>query len=521
MRNAIDLWMSIRVVLGVSALAIPVNSYAAQSSYFTGPSKLPGAIYAEHFDTGGEGVAYHDSTPENEPGAYRTEGVDIESSEEGGYDIGWITPGEWLEYTVDVTSAGTYTTEIRYAADGYGGTMHIEFGGIDKTGPIELSDSGGWQTWQTITKRVELDAGTQVMRLAFDTGSADGWLANIDRIQVFEQAPYAGRSSGRRIESEHYDEGGEGIAYHDTTPENEPGAFRTDEGVDVEETSDEGGGYDVGWILPGEWLEYRIGYQSEPYTFAVRYASQGFGGTMHIEVGGVDKTGPIELLDTGGWQVWNTIYVRGVNLPGETLGDHRIMRLSFDTPGPDGWLANINWVELIQGPDAASGPPVTIPYAIIEAERYDFGGEMVAYHDSTPENEGGADLSVNRGYAVDVETTSDVGGGYDVGWITPGEWLIYSTYVSETATYTPEIRFAADGHGGFMHLEFFYPKRETIRTGPIELPGTGGWQTWQTLTVPNIHLPQGRWYMRMVFDTGNADGWLANINWVRFTKAGP
>lgn len=499
-------------------VAFPSFVLAVQSPYESVPG-IPGMVYAERFDSGGEGVAYHDSTPGNEPGAYRNEGVDIEHSEEGGYDVGWVTPGEWLEYTVDVTTTGTYTLEIRYAADGYGGTMHVEFDDVDKTGPIELPDTGGWQTWQTTSKRVELAAGIHVMRLAFDTGSPDGWLANIDSVRVFEQAPYGGQYHGIRIEAENYDLGGEGVAYHDTTPENEPGAFRTDQGVDVEQTWDEGGGYDVGWVRPGEWLEYSISYASEPYTFAIRYASLGFGGTMHIELGGIDKTGPIELPDTGDWQAWNTVYVRGVSLPGETLpGAHtRILRLSFDTPGADGWLANINYVDKIFGPAVYSGPPARIPGRTIEAEGYDVGGEQISYHDTTAENEPGA----FRTDGVDVEFTSDAGGGYDVGWITPGEWLIYTVDIEETATYSAEIRYAADGYGGSMHLEFQYPKQETVRTGPIALPDTGGWQAWQTLTVPNIRLPAGRRLMWLMFDTGNDDGWLANINWIRFTKTGP
>jgi len=36
------------------------------------------------------------------------------------------------------------------------------------------------------------------------------------------------------------------------------GQYRPDEGVDIEKTSDTGGGYNVGWISEGEWLEYTI-----------------------------------------------------------------------------------------------------------------------------------------------------------------------------------------------------------------------------------------------------------------------
>lgn len=55
------------------------NSLPAVNTPFGGTAiGLPGRIEAENFDNGGEGVAYHDTTPTaNEGGAYRSEGVDI------------------------------------------------------------------------------------------------------------------------------------------------------------------------------------------------------------------------------------------------------------------------------------------------------------------------------------------------------------------------------------------------------------------------------------------------------------
>ncbi len=61
------------------------------------PAALPGRIEAEDYDAGGEGVAYHDTTPGNEGGVYRLDDVDIEPlTGSKGYNVGWIRPGEWL-----------------------------------------------------------------------------------------------------------------------------------------------------------------------------------------------------------------------------------------------------------------------------------------------------------------------------------------------------------------------------------------------------------------------------------------
>lgn len=53
------------------------------------------------------------------------------------------------------------------------------------------------------------------------------------------------------IQAEHFDEGGEGVGYHDIDATNSGGAFRAD-GVDLEPAA--GGGHNVGWVADGEWL---------------------------------------------------------------------------------------------------------------------------------------------------------------------------------------------------------------------------------------------------------------------------
>lgn len=152
------------------------------------PHSIPGTIQAEDFDNGGEGVAYHDTDINNNGGAYRSTAVDIQASggaESGGYDIGWTQAGEWLEYTVNVATADSHTVEARVASDGDGGTFHIEFNGVDRTGPITVPNTGGWQNWTTLTiPNVNLGAGTQVMRLAQDSnGPVTNSIGNINWIR--------------------------------------------------------------------------------------------------------------------------------------------------------------------------------------------------------------------------------------------------------------------------------------------------------------------------------------------------
>lgn len=145
---------------------------SVQAPYGGSARSIPGTIQVEDFDTGGEGTAYHDNDAGNSGNQYRTtERVDIEVCSEGGYNIGWTNTGEWLEYTVNVATAGNYDIAVRVTSGTSGGNFKILFDNVDKTGTMSIGGTGGWQSWQTVTKTaVALSAGTQVMQLYLNTG---------------------------------------------------------------------------------------------------------------------------------------------------------------------------------------------------------------------------------------------------------------------------------------------------------------------------------------------------------------
>lgn len=154
---------------------------------------IPGTIELEDFDEGGEGIAYHDVEPENqekkEP-PYRKTGVDLEWREaaSGKFNVGWTRPGEWLIYTVDVKAAGTYRIEMQVACDGPGGTFHLEFDTLDRTGPITVPDTGGWQHLKPFSHGgVKLAAGRQVMKVVMATGGKSGSIGDIDYFKFVKE----------------------------------------------------------------------------------------------------------------------------------------------------------------------------------------------------------------------------------------------------------------------------------------------------------------------------------------------
>ncbi|KAA3656931.1 MAG: hypothetical protein DWQ10_14345, partial [Calditrichaeota bacterium] len=154
-----------------ACLLDPLHISAQQQPFHGNPLPIPGTIEAEDYDTGGEGIAYNDTDSENQGGQYRAnDAVDIEATTEHGYNIGWIQPGEWLEYTVDVQHTGIYQFEIRFASASAGGSFHIEFAGSNVTGTIQANATGDWHAWEAVfVNNVSLSKGVQVMRFVAES----------------------------------------------------------------------------------------------------------------------------------------------------------------------------------------------------------------------------------------------------------------------------------------------------------------------------------------------------------------
>ena len=150
---------------------------------------LPGRIEAENYDTGGESVAYYNTTVGNPGGAYRSDDVGIETTTDtgGGYDVGYINNGEWLEYTVNVPDPKPFTASacvwLRLRA--------VASCGCGSTAPcwarFKFQTLAAGRTWQTLTlPNVPLAGGTgsKALRLeVLNAGFNLNWI-ELDRVQV-------------------------------------------------------------------------------------------------------------------------------------------------------------------------------------------------------------------------------------------------------------------------------------------------------------------------------------------------
>ncbi|MDD5688217.1 MAG: discoidin domain-containing protein [Elusimicrobia bacterium] len=152
----------------------------------------------------------------------------------------------------------------------------------------------------------------------------------------------------------------------------------------------------------------------------------------------------------------------------------------------------------------------------IELENYDTGGQGEAYNDTTPSN---IPNKYRTNEAVDIENCTDIGGGYDVEYTIPSEWLEYSINVSETAEYRIILRGAAGSAGGPVHLEFGSHNLVPYRTtASVNVPNTGGWQTWTDIEVSSdMVLTAGNQIMKLVMESGAADH-CGNLNYIKIIR---
>ena len=145
---------------------------------FSGTSFIiPGEIEPGNYDKFqgglGQGISYNDSSTGNN-GDYRTEEyVDATSVTNEGATIGWLTAGEWLEYSIDVQTAGEYDLSFRYASDNTagGGPFYLEIDGTKISPDISVTTTNGWGNWVSqVVNTLELTEGKHILRVVITNG---------------------------------------------------------------------------------------------------------------------------------------------------------------------------------------------------------------------------------------------------------------------------------------------------------------------------------------------------------------
>jgi Carbohydrate binding module (family 6) len=229
-RLARSLHAPLLALLLIASVEVGAQSAAAASTpylgvpfrdsvYKGGPQMIPGRLQNEYYDTmeipdsakaagAEEGVTYHDTDNKNDgSGKLNTAGTfldefrkresadlsytkfghtpdpiddsrfNIVKPEPNSLYLGWIAPGEWVRYTVNVREEGFYSLRVMFTSK-FGGHISIDSNGKDVTGPLEIPatfdarDPVEWRQahhWNRIERlgRFRLKKGVQVLTLRF------------------------------------------------------------------------------------------------------------------------------------------------------------------------------------------------------------------------------------------------------------------------------------------------------------------------------------------------------------------
>ena len=307
----------------------PYNGVIRKVIETNDPTEIALTLEAEDFNDGGEHTAYHDKDVENKGDnkTYRpNERVDIYDLNDKTY-VGNIIKGEWMRYTITVEKTGLYDIDCIVSSNHSGSRFHLSINGTDLSG--DLTAAGSLTNWRTVTaKNMLLRAGEQYLDLRAEEGDF-----NVDKFifriaEPYQGIPYKDHSVPGTIEAEDYDKGGQGISYfenpwgNDAADVNSGGAYRPDEGVDIQIS---GSRTHISHTSSGEWIKYTMNVAKEGiYDVKIPVATGDGSGSLSLTFDDIYDY-PAVTANTGGWSNYSELVVSDVSL---TSGKH-VMTLNL------------------------------------------------------------------------------------------------------------------------------------------------------------------------------------------------
>lgn len=232
--------------------------------------------------------------------------------------------------------------------------------------------------------------------------------------------------------------------------------------------TDTDGGSELSWLPDSSWASYSISVSGgKYYNFQFRVAN-GFSenATLQVESSTGSILKEIRVPQTGGMQSWKTIQT----LIPLSSGNQTIKIVAHKG------VFSLNWFEISESEKSLPGK--------IEAENYDLAHE------------------------VQTETTSDIDGVLNVGYIDDNDWLDYNVTVSSADSYKFSFRIANSYGSGVIQIK----NADGVVLGSVDVPQTGGWQNWSTIST-TLDLPAGNQLLRIYALKG-----AFNFNWFEVKK---
>lgn len=481
-----------------------------QVPYSGSPATIPGSFYAGDYDVfeGGNGnsIAYLDLSVVNEGGFRPMEYVDAEDNTSEGHTVGWIASGEWIEYTVDVQQEGDYTLAFRYACGNTagGGPMNIESDGILVKSGISVNYTGDWANWLTKTvSNIPLKSGKQILRLYFDNGEL-----NIGKFTFTYAAPLgynqpiadAGANqiivlpqSTATLDGTASNNGGGGTLTYNWTQIYGPSVLTLSNNQIAQPT--------ISTLVEGVYL-MKLEVSNGSYTDI---------DDVYIISSQTNNVAPTVTLQS---PLDNSEYNEGqlitLTAAASDLNDS-IQMVKFYANGTE--IATIN-----QSPYTTNWTPSSGIYTV-QAVAFDYNNDSTSSNTALVEIIGVVSnpipgrLEAEAFFfqsGIQLEPTTDVGGGQNIGYLDPGDYLDYRIDVAADGLYQVDFRNASI-NAGTLQLQLMDSLGNFNTLLTQSFAPTGGWQNWTT-NSGTLNLPKGIHTLRL---------WVVqapfNINWMDFS----
>jgi non-lysosomal glucosylceramidase len=480
------------------------------------PKTVPGQIEAENYD-----------------GMF---GIQTETCGEGGLNLGYIEAGDWMEYNVIVQSTASYRVDYRVASTGTTGIVAFQIGG-STLASTSIPNTGGWQTWSTVSATVNLTAGNQTIRL-YATGG--GWNINwfMTSNGTVTNTP---TPTGTPIPTPN----GANLALNKTTAASSIESTTYPAGAAVDGNNgtrwssvfsdpqwiyvDLGASYSINQVKLNWEAAYATSYQIQVSNDAANWT------TVYSTTTGDGGIDDITFTATGARYVrmYGTVRATGY---GYSLWEFEVYGSGSPTATPTATITPTPTRSTTPTPTravtatptptraatatptptrAATATPtptraVTATPTPTRAATATPTPTRAATATPTPTPVSGKVIpgmieaeSYNAMSGIQTETCSE--GGLDVGWIDAGDWMDYNVTVQTTKAYTVQFRVASPYANTQLQLKL----GSTVLT-TVTAPNTGGWQVWQTATA-TVNLNVGSQTLRVYAVT---NGW--NFNWMNF-----
>ncbi|GGK56547.1 carbohydrate-binding protein [Rufibacter glacialis] len=458
----------------------------------TPPKPIPGLIQAEAYDA--------------------MSGVQRETTGDmgGGQNLSYIDNGDWMDYRVNVTSAGAYSLALRVASPG-GGSVEVRSSSGAVLTTVSVPMTGGWHIYTTVQTTVSLPAGEQTLRFFATRG---GWNFNwFEASAATASLPQAvitfGGLPGKTV----------GDAAFDLV------ASSTNAATAITFASSNPAVVSVS-NATGKWLA-TVHAAGTAVITASQAAGTGFTAANNVSQTQSVAAAPAPALVPS--------LITFAALPGKTVGDAAfdLVASSNNTASPITFTSsNPSVVSVSNATGKWRATVLAAGTATITASQAASAGYTAANSVSQVQTVAGAPtpmpsptpsaskpipgLIQAESYdafsgTIQKETTGDTGGGENLGYISDNNWLDYKVNVTAAGTYSLGFRVASPSSTGFIEVR---AANGTV-LGSTDVPNTGGWQTYAT-TEAVVNLLAGEQTLRLQIVKGGF-----NLNWIETAKSLP